>query len=130
MINSTFFMDVSSTSKRPIVFQNYFNICKKSKWSIRIRIIRFLLTDSIFNFQFLIFNSIFQFSLIKNWTKEFRQYQLKIGNWKFKNKLEIKTWQFLIKKTKTDILIRIITNPYTLKSLNKNADNRSTFTSF
>ena len=130
MINSTFFMDVSSTSKRPIVFQNYFNICKKSKWSIRIRIIRFLLTDSIFNFQFLIFNSIFQFSLIKNWTKEFRQYQLKIGNWKFKNKLEIKTWQFLIKKTKTDILIRIIRNPYTLKSLNKNADNRSTFISF
>ena len=130
MINSTFFMDVSSTSKRPIVFQNYFNICKKSKWSIRIRIIRFLLTDSIFNFQFLIFNSIFQFSLIKNWTKEFRQYQLKIGNWKFKNKLEIKTWQFLIKKTKTDILIRIITNPYTLKSLKKNADNRSTFISF
>ena len=130
MINSTFFMDVSSTSKRPIVFQNYFNICKKSKWSIRIRIIRFLLTDSIFNFQFLIFNSIFQFSLIKNWTKEFRQYQLKIGNWKFKNKLEIKTWQFLIKKSKTDTLIRIITNPYTLKSLKKNADNRSTFISF
>ena len=130
MINSTFFMDVSSTSKRSIVFQNYFNICKKSKWSIRIRIIRFLLTDSIFNFQFLIFNSIFQFSLIKNWTKEFRQYQLKIGNWKFKNKLEIKIWQFLIKKTKTDILIRIITNPYTLKSLKKNADNRSTFISF
>ena len=130
MINSTFFMDVSSTSKRSIVFQNYFNICKKSKWSIRIRIIRFLLTDSIFNFQFLIFNSIFQFSLIKNWTKEFRQYQSKIGNWKFKNKLEIKIWQFLIKKTKTDILIRIITNPYTLKSLKKNADNRSTFISF
>ena len=35
-----------------------------------------------FNFQFLIFNSIFQFSFIKNWTKQFKQHQLKIENWK------------------------------------------------
>ena len=43
----------------------------------------------IFNFQFLIFNSLFQFSFIKNWTKQFKQYKLKIENWKLKNKLKI-----------------------------------------
>ena len=46
----TFFMHVSCISKRPIIFQNYFNIFKKSKWSIRIRITRILLTDWILNF--------------------------------------------------------------------------------
>ena len=42
-----------------------------------------------FNFQFLIFNSIFQFSFIKNWTRQFEQYQLKNENWKLKTKLKI-----------------------------------------
>ena len=46
----------------------------------------------IFKFQFLIFNPIFQFSFIKNWTKQFKQYQLKTANWKLKNKLDIEIW--------------------------------------
>ena len=50
----------------------------------------------IFNSQFLIFNSIFQFSFIKNWTKQFKQYQLKIEKLKLKTKLKIEIWQFSV----------------------------------
>ena len=50
----------------------------------------------IFNFQFLIFSSIFYFSFIKNWTKQSKQFQLKLENWKLKNKLKIEVWKFSI----------------------------------
>ena len=50
----------------------------------------------IFNFQSLILNSIFQFSFIKNWTKQFKQYQLKIEKLKLKTKLKIEIRQFSV----------------------------------
>ena len=50
VISQHVFMDVSCKSKRPIVFRNYFNILKKSKWSLRIRVIQILITESIFPF--------------------------------------------------------------------------------
>ena len=56
----------------------------------------FLKQFSIFHFQFSIFNSMFQFPFIKNCTKQFKQYKLKIENLELKNKLKIEIWQFSI----------------------------------
>ena len=84
VINNTFFLDVSCTSKRPIIFQNCFKIFKKSKCSIGTDYSNFI---NWFNFRFLIFNFNFQF---------YFSIFVSVKIWKLKNKLKIEIWQFSI----------------------------------
>lgn len=70
-------MDIFSTWKKPINFQNYLNVSKTSKWLLHTRIIWISFPESIFTFQYSIVFFNFPLSKIK---KKLKNHPLDIMN--------------------------------------------------